>query len=99
MIIIGYGPGAVSRLFETPHPGFPGSPSHVLAKNLTSDSAILCWRESAIGKPFTVYSIQITESGATEKSKVLRVNASAVHAVPYVNAVTDCNSGVKVCTA
>lgn len=83
----------MSDSFETPKPGFPGSPSHVVAKNLTSNSAVVCWRESAIGTPFTLYNVEIIESQATGRAnlKVLRLNRSSVGAVP------GCSMGVKVC--
>ena len=80
----------MSESFETPQPGFPGSPSHVVARNLTTDSAVVCWRESAVGRPFTTYSVEITESLAIERSKVLRVNMSSVG--PILN----CSTGIQV---
>ncbi len=88
---LGYGPGAVSESFKTPLPGYPGSPSHVVARNITSSSAVVCWTESAIGVPFTLYSIEIREADAIERAKIVRL--SSVRAVPFVQG---CSVGAVV---
>lgn len=58
----GYGPGTVSASFETAPPDFPGSPSHVVARDISSDSAVVCWRRSAVGSPFTSHIVEVQES-------------------------------------
>ena len=86
----GYSAGLVSESFETTPPGFPGSPSHLSVTNHSVDSVVLCWRESAIGRPFTTYNVEITESLNTLRSKVLKFNISSVRHVE------GCEAGAKV---
>ena len=80
----------MSESFETTPPGFPGSPSHLSVTNHSVDSVVLCWRESAIGRPFTTYNVEITESLNTLRSKVLKLNISSVRHVE------GCEAGAKV---
>ena len=81
----------VSESFETPGAGFPGSPSHVVARELLSTSAIVCWTESNIGQPFT-YHVDITEVNSNTEVKTRQFNSSSIGAFPNI----DCGTGVKV---
>ena len=56
--------------FKTPPPGYPGSPSHVEAKNLTQLSVVICWLPSEVNRPFTRYEIKgtsVNDSSSTGK--------------------------------
>ena len=87
---IGYGPSAISEPFDTLHPGYPGSPSHVVTRNLTHDSAVVCWLESSFGRPFISYSVEIAESSSNLRAKIQRFDSS------QVGRVQDCDTGVVV---
>ena len=89
-LFIGYGPSAISEPFETLYPGYPGSPSHVVARNLTHDSAVVCWLESSFGRPFLSYSVEITESSSNQTVKIQRFDSS------QVGRVQDCDTGTVV---
>ena len=90
VIFLGYGPSAISEPFETLHLGYPGSPSHIVARNLTHGSAVVCWLESSFGKPFLSYSVEIAESSSNQTVKIQRFCSS------QVGRVQDCDTGVVV---
>ena len=62
-----------------------------MAKNITHSSATVCWQESAIGRPFILYTVEVTESGATERAKIYRINATFA-----VTGVPTCRAGIVV---
>ena len=63
-----------------------------MASELTPTSAAVCWTESVIGVPFTIYNVEITEVNSDPEAKLRRFNSSSVGAIPNL----DCSTGLTV---
>ena len=88
----GFGPGLLSNVFQTPLPGFPGSPIHIVARNVTDNTTTVCWEDSASGSPFLSYKLQAVESGK-ERHFLFEHNANSVTSFPHISG---CSKGVLV---
>lgn len=91
--VLGTGPAAVSEVFTTLQVGFPGSPRHVVAGQLESTSAVVCWTESLIGKPFE-YHVEVTQVNSDPGVKPSLFNFTSAESFPSI----ECSTGIKVCS-
>ncbi len=82
----------MSRQYQTPLPGSPGSPIHVMAFNATSNSVLICWLDSSSGQPFLEYKFEVEESGE-DRQKTFRKDSDEVTSYPNI---TGCNKGILV---
>lgn len=81
--MIGPSEAIESDQFQTPPPGYPGSPSQVQIKNVTDTSVVVCWMTSEVGRPFTSYTItgaQVNDSSSP--GKFWEPNAKNVEQLP-----------------